>query len=405
MSFGIVATLGSAAIGAIGTMSAAKSASASAKDQAKAAAGASAADLALAREQRQQNELLFSQYLADENMAKAYADALAYGTATYTPGTGGLGQGTLSEAELRTQYPALWTQYQALGHDGIDGNAANAAAAGGFPTFVSQQMGPEAVRRIDGSAPPPITITRDQVMAQIEGTPLAQLANTDYAAREGLADQTYAGARDLAQDEYGDLTGVAHDNLDQRLSLEDASYAAWLPQSQEAEQRAIDLNFSRGGVTGLVGETRRGVGQTTQEAALERNRRYLEGRQTAYEPYYGEMTDATALRGQRNQGAYDAYSHTRGANYDQFSGDRLNSYANYTDFLAERQNKGFDARSQISSGGQAYVTAASNANNRAADAAAASYGRQGQIQQQLYGDLANIAGNVYGAITNRKKTG
>jgi len=263
------------------------------------------------------------------------------------------------------------------------------------------------------------------VMALIEGTPLSQFANADFAAREGLAGDTYAGARDLADDEYDALTGaagdaregrrgVALDNLNRRIGLEDDSYAAWMPLSQAAEDDAINLNFSRGGVTGLVGATRRGVGETTQDAAMERNLRRLEGLQRAHEPYFGDVTGAedsywedvlatTGLRGDRYQRGYDRYSATRGANYDQFAGDRLNSYADYTGFLTDRANRGFSARGQISSGGQQFVNAASDANSRAAEAASASYARQGQIQQQLYGDLAEVAGGLAGSIFNRKK--
>lgn len=380
MSFVAVAVAGAGVVGAVVAGNAAKDA---AKKQANAVQGASDANIALERETRDRNTALFKSYMDDEAQAEAYADALYYGSGSYTP-------------------PGSNT---------------------------------------------PVTVSRNQVLAQIENTPLAQLADTDFAAREELTQDTYAGALDLADTEYGDLRGVAdenygaatglasdartgrrgvaQENLDSRLALEDESYAAWLPMSQEAENRAIDLTFSRGGVTGLVGQTREGIGRTTQDAAMERNLRRLEGYQAAYAPYYDDVTHAedtywgdmgaatdargqaytyaTANKGDRAKSAYDAYSRNRAANYDSFAGDRLTSYGSYSDFLQDRQARGAGARENIAGYNSSYAASAAANKNRAADAAAAAYGRQGQINQQLYGDLAEIAGAFAGSITNKKK--
>lgn len=427
-------------IGLAGSVISSNSARSASRDQANAARDASQADIALARETRAANEALFAQYIQDENLARAYSDALYYGTSTYAPGAAGGGRYT--DAELQQLYPQLWQQFQGLENDGIPGNAA-AAAAGGFSGFVSNAMGAGALQRSGGATQ---TITRQQVLDMIAGTPLAQLANTDFAAREDLADETYAGALDLADGEYGDLRGVADenyaadtdlaerartgrrgvatDNLTSRLRVEEDSYAAWLPMSQQAEQDAINLNFSRGGVTGLIGQTRAGVGETTQDAAMERNLLRLEGVRRAYDPYYDDVTDAenyywgaqgdalgdrgslyidaTAQRGNRRQRAFDTYSGTRAANYDTFAGDRLNSYADYIGYLNDQRARGGQARNNIAGGNSDYASLATAANNRASQAAQAAHARQGQINQQLYGDLADIAGGAYGAIFNRK---
>lgn len=139
----ISATLG--VVGAIGSVAASNSAKSAAKAQANAVTQASSENIALAREQYQRNYELFSQYLGDENLAQAYLEALQTGQSTYRP-------------------PATY---------GANGQITN--------------------------QPAPITITRDQVMQQIEGTPLAQLANEAFAARNQITDQGYASEDAFAQ--------------------------------------------------------------------------------------------------------------------------------------------------------------------------------------------------------------
>jgi hypothetical protein len=169
----------------------------------------------------------------------------------------------------------------------------------------------------------------------------------------------------------------------------------------------------------------RAVGQTTQDAAMERNLRRLQGIQAAYDPYYDDVTNAEnihwndqgaaldergstylgaeELRGRRRQNNFAAYSGARAANYDQFAGDQLNSYASYTGFLNDRVGRGGQARNNIAGFASDYASAATAANNRASQAAQAAHARQGQINQQLYGDLADVAGGTYASIFNRNK--
>ncbi len=381
MSFVAVAVAG---VTAVGTLAASSSAASASRDATRAQTNAAAADRALAREQRDKNEQLFAPYLQDENMAKAWADALAYGSSSYTP----------------------------------------------------------------AGASSPITITRDQVMGQIAGTPLAQLADTTFAGRNDITNQTYSGDQALAGQEYDANLGAgdqnyadstsaaeaartgrstqAQANLDQRLANNANTYAAWDAQARDQANRAIDLNFSRGGVTGNVGSTRAGVAQVGQQYALDAYGKLVDLNAAAYDPYYSDInhatdtyyndvgaatdarnsnrTAATATRGNRNQNAYDAYRSGLSSNYDTYAGDRASAYGDFQDFLRGRQSTGFNARSQIAAGGQAYVNSATAANNNAANAIAQGAYQRGQIQQQTYADLANIVGNAYGAITNRKPT-
>lgn len=412
MSWGNVIGAG---VGLVGSIFASNSASSATRAAANASTQANEANLQLAREQRDMAIQLFSQYLGDENMAQAYLDALLYGEGSYTPGagipTGGSAYSAVSaENYLRQRFPqeaALWDSWERAGNSNTNGHRTLWGDFTGYlqslnPQVLQQALADMQAEQATSNAEDAQTITRDQVLQMIEGTPLAQYANEDFLAREGLTQEYLDGAYSLADEEYGDITGQAQANLDQRLALEDDSYAAWLPMSQQAERDAIDLNFSRGGVTGLIGETRRGVGETTQDAAMERNLRYLTGRQAAYSPYYDDMMDATALRGGRRQGAYDTYSGRRAGNYDQYAGDRLNSYADFVTGLQGRVGAGRDARGTIASSGQNYVRDATSANSANARAQSEAAYNRGQITQQLYGDLSRIAGDAWGSIRNKK---
>jgi hypothetical protein len=429
------------AVGAIGgSLLSSRSASRASSDASRSASDTAAADRELARETRAANAALFAPYLQDEALAKAYADALYFGEGTVRAGSSGVSR-PMSEVEIQFAYPELYVQWSTQPR-GPFGNR-------NWLTLQQFMQNNGVDTNVAGTNTPAQTITRQQVLDQIEGTPLAQLANTDFAAREDLADETYAGADALADGERNDLRGVgdenytaatdlagrartgrrgvAQENLDSRLGEEENSYAAWLPISQQAERDAINLNFSRGGVTGLVGQTRAGVGETTQNAAMERNLLRMQGRQRALDPYYGDVTNAEdtywsdqgsaldergstylgaeELRGRRRQNNYAAYSGARSANYDQFAGDRLNAYADYAGFLNDRVARGGQARNNIAGFASDYASAATAANNRASQAAQAAHARQGQIQQQLYGDMADIAGNTYASIFNRNKSG
>lgn len=385
MSFGIVATIGSAVIGGIAATSAANSASSANRHAVDAQTSAANADRELAREQRDKNERLFAGYLGDEAQASAYMSALETGTGTYTPATGGA----------------------------------------------------------------PITVTRAQVMTQLQGTPLSQLAQTTYTQAQAIADQSFAGDTNLATQEYNDLTGandtnyddsyaaavaartgrrdVAQSNLDQRITNNDAVYDAFDAEAQNQANKAVDLNFSRGGVTGLVGQTRAGVAQVGQDYALNAAHERTQLNADAYDPYYTDVTNAensyatdvgnatdarnvnrlniTGNRANRNQTAFDNRQNSYASNLSHREGDEAASYADYASYLRDRQQRGFDARGQIASGGQSYVQSATNANNNAANAISQGAYQQGQIQQQLYGDVAGIVGDAYGSIIRPQKAG
>lgn len=379
------AVIGSAVIGAGATMAAAGQASDASAAASNAQVQATRDQIAAAERQYERTLELFQGYLRDADQADAWLRALYEGSATYVPA------------------------------------GSNSGA--------------------------PVTITRADVEAAINGTPMAQAARDFLDARNAITDETFTGQSDLAEQEYADLmavgdqnyadlteladrarTGrlsVAESNLLQRLALEEDSYAAWELLSQDAEQKAINLDFSRMGVTGQVGATRRGVGETTQAAAMDRNLRRLEGQQAAYAPYYADVSNAeeaywgdmgeatgsraewrgatTATRSGRRLNAYNARQAGREANYDTYTDDYA---ANYNDFLANnlgrRSSRGQDARGVISGAGQTMTNTIVDAYGRRGEAQANDAVRQGQIQQQTYADLANIIGNAAGTWSRRR---
>lgn len=371
-----------AVVGVVGAVAGANAAKSAAKKQAGAIQAGTDAQVALAQQQMALTQQLFAPYLQDEQMAKAYVEAIFLGSGSYTPPGGS-----------------------------------------------------------------PITITRDQVMAQLEQTPLAQYAEELYQGAQALADETRTGADALSDEEYAALRGQYDENygqlldrygqartgrrelsdeqLAQRLALESDSYAAWLPQSQLAEQRATDAMFSRGGVTGLVGQTRRGVAETAQEAEMERNLRRLEGVQRAYEPYFDEYQGAeldywqdalnadrsradlynyaTEQRADQRRGAYDAQRAAYDANYARRASDQLANYADYANYWGDRQRRGEDARRTIASGGENYADRASQAIGQGAQAQAEKYAAYGRADANMYGGVANAAGSAYDAYSTARK--
>lgn len=380
------AVIGSAVVGAGATYAASKSQSKAINSAANTEAAASQANIAAAEAERQRNEALFRPLMDDADKAKAYADALSYGSGTYTP--------------------------------------------------------PGATQ--------PVTVSRDDVMQAIQGTPLAQLASTQYADRNALADQTYAGSNSLADQEYNDYYGLADQNyndatglasqartgrrdlaqtnLDQRLANNDQIFNAWDAQAQDQANRAIDLNFSRGGVTGLVGQTRAGVAQVGQQYALDAYGKRADLNAAAYDPYFqdvnaaendywGDMgaatgarsdarTNATTTRDNRYRTGYDAYSGARAQNYDQYAGDQLGNYSDYNDFLQGRINRGDQGRGAIAGAGQTTLGITTQQNTNAARSAAdAAYARANN-NTQLYSNLSSIFGDALGQlskISNTKK--
>lgn len=449
------AVVGSTIIGVGASAAAANSQSKAIKNATAAETAASEANIAATERERARNEDLFRPYIGQGDKAQAYLDALMYGEGSYggapsSPSSYAGGGEYDWDAHLRNN-PDIAAEAErmvGLGHfPSVQAYAQHHyetfGVTGGHappPTFAQTQAG--------GPGAPGTTVSRQDVLDQIEQSPLNAYAQQDWWRRTDIAQRNHDGAYDLADREYADLSDVtegnydnavklagdartgrrdlAYSNLTQRLENNAAAYDAWDAVAKDQLGKAIDLNFSRGGVTGQVGATRRGVTDAGQSYALDAYGRRTALDADAYNPYYADVTAAedtywgdrgaaennrsqartynTSQRSGRRQNAYDARANAYVRNYDTYAGDRLNAYGDYVSGLQGNADRGFDARRSVASYGQAATSANNQQRSSAARSAAdASYAR-GAVQQQLYSDVAQIAGDAYGSFVNTQNS-
>lgn len=420
----IIGTVGAAVIGAGASIAGSRSASNASRDATRATTEANAANIQLAREQRAQNEALFAQYLGDENRARAYLDALLYGEGRISAGLPATSGGALSVAELATRYPQAYEQWldTSEGGEGVLGRVFGRAPRQSFVAYL-QAQGLD-IGSAPGAATPGEVITRDQVMAEIADTPLAQFADQDYLERLRLLDEALESEGAEIDSEYDANVDVAdrartgrraesQAQLDDRLRLNREAKAAWEEKAAYEAGKARDEAVSRFGVTGLAGNTARAIGDVNARYALDAYEMDAAYNRDAYDPYHaqnwdaenyywGSVEDATGLRGNRRVNNRQRYNAGRASAYDGFAGDRTAAYGDFVDSLRRTSDRGYGARAQIAVGGQAYVDAATSANNSNASASRDAAYRRAEINNQLYGDLAQIGGDLYGSLNNRK---
>lgn len=134
--------------------------------------------------------------------------------------------------------------------------------------------------------------------AEIEAAFRAQQA-ADAAARDAVRGEADAG--------YGRSINLLTEDLGVRRGISEREIAAWLANSDIEQSRANDLVFSRGGVSGQIGATRRGVAQVGQDYARDRAI-YRGGRERAdYDPFADGRLRAEDLRTDRTVGAERDY--------------------------------------------------------------------------------------------------
>jgi hypothetical protein len=370
------------------------------------------------------------------------------------------------------------------------------------------------------------------------------LAGFNRGQREAETARARAALRGVADENFSNTSGLLSDSYATRQGLTTNAVNAWDAQAQAARDRAVDANFSRGGVTGLIGQTRAGVADVEQSYARDRaiyegDRRLqdfnaydeglqgadlrrgagytgaeqtataqgwdtvnsyagdLQGAQDTYygrlnpavtdyydsyaarsgrntsalqgisDQYYGSVAERDALNtlrelgideafyndliqrygsntaalqainqrsaAQRNErsetntanlanqaqqywddtaGAYadnDAarrareqwYADQRAQNAAQRSAAQQASYADYTGLLRGDANRGYNA-SQLQAGyGADYTDNAIASTGRAADAATGYALARGQVNQDMYGQIANTIGNAFTTAANR----
>lgn len=267
------------------------------KDASKAQAAADKAALDLQRRQYEESKGYLDPYRRRGTRADSFLDALYYGSSASPGGYLSDASPDADRAALKYMYDTATPEARAvinnlMGRSGGDPLEAVRTATTMFPNWRAEfDAARKTLSAKQASAQP---ITREDVMAQIAATPMSQYNEQDYAM-----------AQDLTDDEI----------------------AAWTANAEAERDKSMDALFSRGGITGQVGATRRGVAQVGEEFGRDRAQ-YEAGR--------------------------------RRSDYGRYSEGRYAALDDYTGYLESESGRGYDATGRIVSGGRDYADSASN---------------------------------------------
>ena len=279
------ASLAGAALGAKGS-----------KNAAATAAAGNADALNAQREAYENSRGVLQPYVNRGNRAQSYLDAMLYGTGSFTDAPGYLSSPSQSlEAMLIKQNPGAWATWQGWEQKLKPSSytKGHRAVYGDFKGFL-QKTNPAAIENAQGAmqqaaAQGGTKVTRDAAYRNLQETIPWQLNEEDYLKAQGYSDD---------------------------------EIAAWTANAEAEQDKSMDALFNRGGLTGQVGATRRGVAQVGEEFARDRAQ-YEAGR--------------------------------RRSDYDKYSAGRLSSYGGYLDQLGRDSDRGYQAGTGIASGGQTYA--------------------------------------------------
>lgn len=267
------------------------------KDASKAQAAADKAALDFQKRQYEESKGYLEPYRRRGSRADASLDALYYGTSESPGGYLSGASPDSDRAALKYMYDTATPEARAvinnlMGRSGGDPLEAVRTATTMFPNWKAEY---DAARKsLTAKQQTEKPITREDVMAQIAQTPMSQYNEQDYAA-----------AQDFSDDEI----------------------AAWEANAEAERDKSMDALFNRGGLTGQVGSTRRGVAQVGEEFGRDRAQ-YEAGR--------------------------------RRSDYGRYSEGRYAALDDYTGYLTDESSRGYDATGRLVSGGQAYADRASD---------------------------------------------
>jgi hypothetical protein len=341
-----VATVGAAVIGSSAQSKASKSAAA-------ASAGASAADIALARETRDQNETLFAPEVARGNVADAGLDALYYGSGSI-PGVDGAPSTTITRDQVFGNIAG--TPLATYNDQDYASRLSEGERAYGESNTLEDQLLARQTGLINGQRTEGDQIANDQFdnlstsfnaertgavdLAGAKRGDLTGLNNGRYFDQSGrinqglidrfsLADTAYTNARGTADENYNNTDALLQAQYLKKQGFTDQEIADFQAKSTIQEGIALDQLASRYGITGQTGKAQRSIGETTQKAALD-NAQYADSKRSAD---YGWLADGQDSADVRRGGAYTsadlARTGSRSGAYDSYyndSGDNLDSY-------------------------------------------------------------------------------
>lgn len=296
-------------------------ASKSAKNAAGTAAAGDQAALQAQREAYDNARGTLQPYVNRGNKGQAYLDALTYGSGSYADAPVYASSPSESlDAILKEQNPQAWAQWRQWESKLKPGSytKGHRAQFGDFAGYL-KATDPGAMQRaqeaLNASMAPggddSTYLTREDAMSNLYAQPEWQWNEQDYDTRQGMTEADYLARQGFTADEI----------------------AAWNDNADVAEERAVDQVFSRGGVTGMIGQTRRGVAQVGQDYARDRAQ-YAAG---------------------RKRSDYDIYSGRQSSDFDTYAGGKRSAYGSYLDALSGDADRGYEAATGQSSAGQVYA--------------------------------------------------
>jgi hypothetical protein len=215
-------------------------------------------------------------------------------------------------------------------------------------------------------------------LARQYGTDATARATADRGASIGRLNDYTSGQRALIEGDAARRYLETDQARDTRMGELSRYIGAWDDNARVARDRSVDQVFSRGGVTGRLGQTQRGVAQVNEDYARERATTEAQGRRGITDDYltqkygvgdwrYGQLGDLNQYGFQAGEGVYNTannrinqvsdavYGDTRGAAGDAFAdvgraydlystGDLNNTASRYSSYLQANNNSSQDRR-------------------------------------------------------------
>lgn len=250
--------------------------------------------------------------------------------------------------------------------------------------------------------------TQEDVYNEIAANPLFQMADAEYADQSALDADVLSGDLSRAgafRDET--LNRIAAEEARRRAEVTDARSQrdaaltgyidAWDQRAQVARARAEDQIFGRGGVTGMIGQTRRGVAQVGEDYARDRSVEEYDGRRDILNTYLDDLSGVGQFAYGAKDNAYGGYfdnqetayansSDRRQRNVGQRYAGRRAGYGDYLDLIGDQMGDYRQGIQNVSSAASGFAQDASNTARQSGQSRADAY--RGVADAQSAGKIA-----------------
>jgi len=435
MSFGVVATIGSAVIGAGATLAASRSASRASSQATQAAQQSNADNIQLARETRDANTALYAGDMARGNAADRYLDIL-YGVPGLSQSTDYRTQGSSGgSAATNPASRVNWNAYLNANPDLVEywnrNGGAGTWGANSIQDFAAlhyygrdgQPGGEAGFGESEGRG-----ITYNPETNETAGGEGGTYGSTGMPSREGLqAAYTSTVPYLLTEGQYADTAAEIGRNADEQTGLlndwrnsstanNEQDYrtlsgftdAAINDVSALRERGARDYLDRAGGTFGVTGRLG-SVGRDYADSMDRLNQGFAttvrDWRQGDYNPY----ADRRNFIGDTYQTGARGIAGERGArnltNIGNRYAGRQSAYGNWEGYLRDQSNRGATGRNAIAGFNGDFRNSAAASNTANANAIAAGAQNASNIYASTAGNLANIFGNAVGSYNYNRNPG